>query len=104
MADERTDSLDVFAELLSEHSRLLEEKASIVESRKMPPTTLNFRLTQIIDEVVERAEAQRAEGREQGNAVRTMLNREAENGSLAAADAVELLAEEDPFWRIRGSR
>jgi hypothetical protein len=89
------------AELLAEHARLLEEKARHKERREAPPTTINQRLTQIVDRIAEEATADPGRGAGRSRELRDLLQREAEAGSLAAAEAIERLGEQDPWWEER---
>lgn len=99
MADDQRGSLDGVADLLAEHARLLQEKASYLESGKTPPTTMNFQLTKVVKLITETAQADRDRGGEHSGELRTLLKAEAGGGSLAADDALDLLADEDPWWR-----
>jgi len=101
VADDRTDPLEPFVQLLAEHSRLLEEKARMLESRRTPPTTYNFELTKVIKRIVERARTHREAVGEQSRDVRSLLREKAEQGSWGAEDALDLLGDEDPWWRER---
>ena len=101
MADDQGDPLHPFAELLAEHSRLLEEKKQLLESRKTPPTTYNFELTKIVKRIAEEAQARHEAVGEQSSDLRSLLREAAEGGSWAAEDALDLLADEDPWWRER---
>lgn len=99
MADDQTESLDVVAELLAEHSRLLQEKASYLEGGKVPPTAINFKLTKVVKQIVETAQADRDRGGAQSEELRSLLSAEADGGALAADDTLDFLADEDPWWR-----
>ena len=99
MTDDRTDSLDPFAELLAEHNRLLDEKKSTYESGRTPPTAINFALTNVVNQITERALARREATGDESEGLRSWLREEAAGGSLAAGDALELLADQDPWWR-----
>lgn len=101
MADDPPDSLQPFAELLAEHSRLLEEKARMLESRKTPPTTFNFELTRIVKRIVEGGMARREAVGDQSRDLRSLLREESERGGWGAEDALALLADEDPWWGER---
>jgi hypothetical protein len=91
------------AELLAEHARLLEEKARYRERLQAPPTTINQRLTQIVDRIEEEATSARGGGAEREQKLRDLLQREADSGSLAGAEAIDRLAGEDPWWGERTS-
>jgi hypothetical protein len=99
MADDQRDSLELFAELLREHSLVLEEKARHVERAEVPPTALNQRLTRVVERMTEEASARRAAGDPQSEELRAMLHREAGAGSLAADEVIDRLSEEDRWWR-----
>lgn len=101
MADDHTDPLDPFVELLARHSQLLDEKTRLLESRTTPPTTINFELTKIIKRIVEQAQARRESVGDQSSDLRSLLRENAKGGGWAAEDALELLADEDPWWRER---
>ena len=98
---DRKDPLDELGELMAEHSRILEEKKRSLESGTTPPTTMNFELTRLVRRMIERAQAVREADPERSEELRSLLRREAEDGSFAADDALDLLAEEDPWWRQR---
>jgi len=98
VADDHRNPLEPFVELLAEHSRLLQEKRDLLESRKTPPTTFNFELTKIVKQVVDGARARREAVGEQSSDVRSLLSEDAAGGGWAAEDALELLADEDPWW------
>lgn len=99
-SDDESNWLGLFTQLLEEHSRLLEEKAGYRERGQAPPTTINHRLTQIVDRIMEEATADRDGGAERIE-LRELLQREADAGSLAGAEALDRLAEEDPWWGQR---
>jgi hypothetical protein len=87
----------MFSDLLEEHARLLEEKEGYLERRQAPPTTINFRLNDVVNRLTEEASARRDGGEE----VREWLQREAAAGNPASADAIDLLSDDDPWWRER---
>ncbi len=99
MADDRRESLDAVAELLDEHSRLLQEKADYRAGGKTPPTTINFDLTKVVKQITAAAQADRDGGAKHSEELRSLLSAAANGGSLAADDALDLLADEDPWWR-----
>lgn len=101
MADDDRDPLDPFVELLAEHSRLLEEKERLRASGRTPPTTFNFELTKVVKRIVEQAQAHREAVGEQSRELRSLLRERADGGGWAAEDALDLLADEDPWWRER---
>jgi hypothetical protein len=101
VADDQSSSRDAVRELLTEHSRIVEEKARLMESRQTPPTRMNFELTGIIRQMMELAQARRDAGHGQGEELRSLLREEAEKGHPAAGDALDLLADEDPWWGER---
>jgi hypothetical protein len=100
MADRDIES--AFGTLFEEHRKLLAEKARYIDAGKMPPTTVNYELTAIVNRTVEEATSRRAQGDAQAYEARALLQREAEAGNLAAADAVALLADEEPWWKKTG--
>ena len=98
VADDQTDSLDPFAELLAEHNRLLEDKKRSYESGRTPPTAINFALTNIVNQITEKALARREATGDESEGLRSWLREQAAGGSFAAGDALELLADQDPWW------
>ncbi len=99
MAEDQRESLEEVAELLAEHLRLLQEKASYFETGKTPPTAINFKLTKVVNQIVDTARAARDRGGVPSEEVRSLLRAEANRGALAAEDALDLLADEDTWWR-----
>jgi len=93
------DPLDELGELMAENSRILEEKQRSLESGGTPPTAMNFELTKLVRRMTETAQAVREADPERSEELRSLMRREAENGSFAADDALDLLADEDPWWR-----
>jgi len=101
MADDHSDPLDPFVELLAEHARLLEEKERLLASGRTPPTTFNFELTNVVKRIVEQARLHREAVGERSGELRSLLREDADGGGWAAGDALDLLADEDPWWRER---
>ena len=99
MADDQREPVEAVAGLLAEHARLLQEKASDLENGKTPPTAINFQLTKVVNQIMDTARTARDRGGERSVQVRSLLSTEAERGALAAEDALDLLADEDPWWR-----
>jgi len=93
------DPLDELGELMAEHSRILEEKQRSLEGGGTPPTAMNFELTKLVRRMTETAQAVREADPERSEELRSLMRREAENGSFAADDALDLLADEDSWWR-----
>ena len=82
--------------LLAEHARLVDEKARQRASNQTPSTKVNYDLTRLVHEIVERAKAERSDE------VRSLLTGQAEAGHNGAENALEWLAEEDSWWSGRG--
>jgi hypothetical protein len=83
-------------ELLAEHARLVDEKARLRASNQTPSTKINYDLTKLVHEIVDRARAERSDD------VRSLLAEHAGEGNGGAENALEWLAEEDPWWTGRG--